>query len=67
MRLFIPNGQWCVPTAWRSLTRILACGGLGPFQGAYAVRPFPAWDLMNLGLWTVAGAGFVAWRFRWHN
>jgi hypothetical protein len=36
-------------------------------QGAYTVRPFPAWDLVNLGLWTAAGAGFVAWRFRWHS
>ena len=36
-------------------------------QGAYTVRPFPAWDLVNLGLWTAAGAGFVAWRFRWHG
>jgi ABC-2 type transport system permease protein len=36
-------------------------------QNAYAVRPFPAWDLANLGLWTAVGIGFVAWRFRWHN
>ena len=36
-------------------------------QGAYTVRPFPAWDLVNLALWTAAGAGFVAWRFRWHG
>jgi ABC-2 type transport system permease protein len=36
-------------------------------QNAYAVRPFPAWDLLNLGLWTFAGAAVAAWRFRWHN
>jgi ABC-2 type transport system permease protein len=36
-------------------------------QGGYTVRPFPALDLANLGLWTVAGACFVAWRFRWHS
>jgi ABC-2 type transport system permease protein len=36
-------------------------------QNAYAVRPFPAWDLVNLGLWTAVGVGLVAWRFRWHN
>jgi len=27
-------------------------------QNAYAVRPFPAWNLANLGLWTAAGAVF---------
>ena len=36
-------------------------------QNAYAVRPFPAWDLANLGLWTAAGAGIAVWRFRWHS
>jgi len=36
-------------------------------QGAYTVRPFPAWDLVNLAAWTAAGASFVAWRFRWHS
>jgi len=36
-------------------------------QNAYAVRPFPAWDLANLALWTAAGAAFTAWRFRWHT
>jgi ABC-2 type transport system permease protein len=36
-------------------------------QNAYAVRPFPAWDLLNLALWTAAGAAFTAWRFRWHT
>jgi ABC-2 type transport system permease protein len=36
-------------------------------QNAYAVRPFPAWDLVNLGLWTAAGAVFAVWRFRWHS
>jgi hypothetical protein len=35
-------------------------------QNAYAVRPFPAWNLANLGLWTAAGAVFAIWRFRWH-
>jgi hypothetical protein len=36
-------------------------------QNAYAVRPFPAWELANLGLWTAAGAIFAVWRFRWHT
>jgi ABC-2 type transport system permease protein len=36
-------------------------------ENAYAVRPFPAWDLANLGLWAAAGAAFAAWRFRWHS
>jgi len=36
-------------------------------QNAYAIRPFPAWDLVNLGLWTAAGASLAVWRFRWHN
>ena len=36
-------------------------------RGAYTAAPFPAWDLLNLALWTVAGACFVAWRFRWHT
>jgi ABC-2 type transport system permease protein len=35
-------------------------------QNAYAVRPYPAWDLANLALWTAFGACFTAWRFRWH-
>jgi len=36
-------------------------------QNAYAIRPFPAWDLVNLGLWTAVGGAFAVWRFRWHN
>jgi len=36
-------------------------------QDAYAIRPFPAWDLLNLAAWTAAGAAFTAWRFRWHT
>ncbi len=36
-------------------------------QNAYTVRPFPAWDLVNLGLWTAAGGAFAVWRFRWHS
>jgi len=36
-------------------------------QNTYAVRPFPAWDLLNLALWTVAGAAVAVWRFRWHS
>jgi ABC-2 type transport system permease protein len=36
-------------------------------ENTYAVRPFPAWDLVNLGLWTAGGAAFAAWRFRWHS
>ncbi len=34
-------------------------------RGAYTTTAFPAWDLLNLALWTAAGACFVAWRFRW--
>ncbi len=36
-------------------------------QNTYAVRPFPAWDVVNLALWTAAGAAFALWRFRWHS
>jgi ABC-2 type transport system permease protein len=36
-------------------------------ENTYAVRPFPAWDLLSLGLWTVAGAAVAVWRFRWHG
>ncbi len=36
-------------------------------ENAYAARPFSALDLLNLGLWTAAGAGFAVWRFRWHS
>jgi ABC-2 type transport system permease protein len=36
-------------------------------QNTYAVRPFPAWDLANLALWTAGGATFAVWRFRWHS
>ena len=36
-------------------------------QNAYAVRPFPAWDLVNLALWTAAGTTLAVWRFRWHS
>jgi hypothetical protein len=36
-------------------------------ESAYAVRPFPAWDLANLGLWAAAGAAFALWRFRWRT
>ena len=36
-------------------------------QNAYAARPFSAWDLANLGLWTTAGAALAVWRFRWHS
>jgi hypothetical protein len=36
-------------------------------QNTYAVRPFPAWDLVDLGLWTAAGTAFALWRFRWHS
>ncbi|HXC63802.1 MAG TPA: ABC transporter permease [bacterium] len=36
-------------------------------QGAYTARPFPAWDLANLALWTAVGVCFVAWRFRWNT
>ena len=36
-------------------------------ENAYAVRPFPAWDLVNLGLWTAAGITVAVWRFRWHS
>src|SRR5271156_4715977 len=43
----------------RALTQLM--------QGAYTVRPFPAWDLANLALWTAIGASFVVWRFRWQT
>ncbi len=36
-------------------------------ENAYAIRPFPAWDLVNLALWTASGAAFATWRFRWHS
>ena len=36
-------------------------------QNTYAVRPFPAWDLVNLALWTAGGAAVAVWRFRWHS
>jgi ABC-2 type transport system permease protein len=36
-------------------------------QNTYAVRPFPAWDLASLALWTAAGGAVAAWRFRWHG
>jgi ABC-2 type transport system permease protein len=36
-------------------------------QNTYAVRPFPAWDLANLALWTAGGATYAVWRFRWHS
>jgi ABC-2 type transport system permease protein len=36
-------------------------------RGAYTSSPFPAWALLNLALWTIAGACFVAWRFRWQT
>jgi len=36
-------------------------------QNSYAVRPFPAWDLVSLVLWTAAGGAFAVWRFRWHS
>jgi len=43
----------------KSLTEVL--------QNTYAVRPFSAWDLADLGAWTAAGAAFAVWRFRWHT
>jgi ABC-2 type transport system permease protein len=53
------------------LSRLVAAFPVKAFaqllQGAYTARPFPAWDLANLALWTAAGAGFVTWRFRWHT
>jgi ABC-2 type transport system permease protein len=36
-------------------------------KNTYAVRPFTAWDLVNLSLWTAAGISCAVWRFRWHN
>jgi ABC-2 type transport system permease protein len=36
-------------------------------RNSYAVRPFPAWDLVNLALWAAAGGAFAVWRFRWHS
>ena len=36
-------------------------------QNSYAVRPFPAWDLVSLALWAAAGGAIAVWRFRWHS
>jgi ABC-2 type transport system permease protein len=53
------------------LSRVVAAFPVKPLtevlQNAYAVRPFTAWDLASLALWTAAGAGVAAWRFRWHG
>ncbi len=53
------------------LSRLVAAFPVKPLaevlQNTYAARPFTAWDLVNLVLWTAAGAGFTAWRFRWHS
>ena len=53
------------------LSRVVAAFPVKPLaevlQNAYAVRPFTAWDLASLGLWTAAGACFAIWRFRWQN
>jgi ABC-2 type transport system permease protein len=53
------------------LSRLVAAFPVKPLaevlQNAYAVRPFPAWDLVNLGVWTVAGMTLAIWRFRWHS
>jgi ABC-2 type transport system permease protein len=53
------------------LSRVVAAFPVKPLaevlQNAYAVRPFTAWDLASLGLWTTAGACFAVWRFRWQN
>jgi ABC-2 type transport system permease protein len=55
----------------RWLSRIVAAFPVKPFAAvlrhAYALRPFTAWDLASLGLWTAAGAAVTAWRFRWHD
>ena len=36
-------------------------------QGAYTVAPLPGLGPGQPRAWTAAGAGFVAWRFRWHS
>jgi ABC-type multidrug transport system permease subunit len=36
-------------------------------QNAYVARPYPAWDLASLAVWTAVGVGLAAWRFRWHS
>ena len=55
--------------AW--LSRVVATFPVKPLaeilQNTYAVRPFTAWDLTDLALWTAAGAAVAAWRFRWHS
>jgi ABC-type Mn2+/Zn2+ transport system ATPase subunit len=50
---------------WAAIENLRGLGKV--LQNACAVRPFPAWDLANLGLWTAAGAGLAVWRFRWHS
>jgi ABC-2 type transport system permease protein len=37
------------------------------FQDGYTVHAFPATALLILAAWAAAGAGFAAWRFRWHS
>ena len=53
------------------LSRLVAAFPVKPLaemlQNTYAVRPFTAWDLASLALWTAAGTGFAVWRFRWHS
>jgi ABC-2 type transport system permease protein len=36
-------------------------------ETAYTLRPLPALDLVNLGVWTAAGCGIAIWRFRWSS
>jgi len=53
------------------LSRVVAAFPVKPLaevlQNAYAARPFTAWDLASLALWTAGGACFAVWRFRWHS
>ncbi|MGH3185904.1 MAG: ABC transporter permease [Streptosporangiaceae bacterium] len=53
------------------LSRVVAAFPVKPLaevlQNTYAVRPFTAWDLGSLALWTAGGACFAVWRFRWQS
>jgi len=53
------------------LSRVVAAFPVKPLaevlQNTYAVRPFTAWDLASLALWTAGGACFAVWRFRWQS
>jgi ABC-2 type transport system permease protein len=68
----ITSAESAGPIAYASFLPIAIISGVfdptfSGLRGAYTTPGFPAWDLLNLALWTAAGACFVAWRFRWHT